>query len=652
VRLHYKDNDSPNYNTKTAAIAAVFLFLALTGLYMKHLLYLSAALLYVSVATAQVHVTSYTAKLEGSVVLKDVEDKFNPQIFNLEMPSPGNNVDKKKLIELKKQQAARYPHQTNKTQYKTTAAAAPVVAIGFVADSFPGVPPDNDMAISKQNKAVSVINSNIAVLDGNTGQMNYRKGLKVYSSVVGLNSITNDYRYDPKIIYDPIEDRFISVMLNGINGSNYIVLGFSKTNDPAAGWNFYKLYGDYKADTTWFDYPTIAITKDELFLSGNKIKYNTSWQAGFTESVIYQVNKRAGYDSASLLNYQIWDGIQLDGKNIRNLYPVKGGDAITGPAQYFLSNRNFDAQNDTILLVKIPDNIASGNKNLSVTVLKAPVSYGVPTDGRQPDTSVTLATNDGRILGAFSAYNSEIQFVSTSINTASGASGIFHGKISNYTTNPAISHAQIISIDTLDFGYPNISFAGNPWGLNQSMISFNYTGPNTYPGMGALLFDGNQYSPMVKVKEGDSSIKVLQGKQQRWGDYTGTQVDWNTPGTVWIEGIYGRHDKRYGNWMAKLNSPLLSVKNQTPGNQAPATMYPNPALQYIFVNFELNNAGNVDFYILGADGRVADKVTTSPCKTGRNTIRFNIASLPAGSYYLKGENAKDGQVFTSRFVKQ
>lgn len=323
---------------------------------------------------------------------------------------------------------------------------------------------------------------------------------------------------------------------------------------------------------------------------------------------------------------------------------------MNGPEQYFLSNRNFDAQNDTIFLVKVPDVISSGNKNLSITVLKSPVSYGVPLDGRQPDTSATLATNDGRILGAY-AIDDEIQFVSTSINTPTGASGIFHGRIANYKTSPSISHAQIFSVDTLDFGYPNITFCGNPWGLNQSIISFNYTGPNTYPGLGAITFDGAQYSDLLQVKTGDSSIKVLAGKQQRWGDYSGAQPDWNAYGAVWIEGIFGRRDKNYGNWMARLNSPLLDVKNMKV-EQPASVLYPNPAMEYIQFDFETDEQQVISFAIYNSAGALVDKVLQQRCKYGQNRIRFNIGSLPAGNYYLKATQENGKSIMTRSFVKQ
>lgn len=595
-------------------------------------------------------VSTHTAPLSGTIVLKDVEDKYNAAVYNLESPSPDGNTDRKRLYKAKEESFKMFPYKrVNASANKTTAAAAPVVIRGYVADSLVGTPPDNDMAMSKGKKLVSVVNSFIAVTSDDSGKMVYRKALKAFSNAVNLSGI-NDYRYDPKVMYDQDADKFIAVMLNSTNESNYIVVGFSKTNDPGGAWNFYKFYGDYKADTTWFDFPSVSITKDEFFLTGNKIRNNTSWQAGFKETVIYQINKNDGFNGATNLSYKIWDGINFNGIQIRNLYPVKGGNGLKGPEQYFLSNRNFDVQNDTVFLVKVPDVISSGNNNLDIKVLISPTKYGVPPDGRQPDTSATLATNDGRVLGAY-RDDDEIQFVSACVAPVSGASGIYHGIIRNYASSPTIASTQILSVDTLDFGYPNVTYASPGWTKGQSIISFNFTGPNTFPGIGAIMFDGSSYSPITVVKSGVSSIKVLTGKQQRWGDYMGAQVDWNNIGSVWVEGIFGRVGNTYGNWMAKLNSPVLGIKNEerTAGR---AEVFPNPALDIVNMDFQLQESAAVSFAIYDMQGKLVDKLLDYKCKKGTNRITFSIAALAKGNYVLKAVTA-DGQTATAQtFTKQ
>lgn len=619
----------------------------------RFVLFATILLFSATVNAQQARVQKFTAHHAGSVVLRDAEDKYNAQVYSLEAPEPDAGSDKARLREIKKQVEERFPARMGKAQSKTTITptqpnypvAQPVVEIGFVADSQSGIPPDNEMAISKANKAVSVMNSRISVLDGNTGEMQYRKTLQIFSFGAGLNTF-NDNKYDPKVIYDPEADKYICIMLNSTDALNYIVVGFSKTNDPAGEWNFYKFYGNYQDDNTWFDYPAISITKDEFFFTGNKIKFNTSWQAGFSQTLIYQVDKNSGYNGDTMVTYQIWDNIQYNGKPIRNLYPVKNGTSIHGPSQYFLSNRNFDIENDTIFLVKMPDIISSGNKNLSITVLKSPLKYGVPPNGRQPKTTTQLATNDGRILGAY-AQDNEIHFVSTTVHPGNGNASVFHGIIANYTATPRIDYANYYTIDSLDLGYPNIAYAGNGKSGPQSFISFNYTGPNTWPGLGITLYDNKHYADIVNLKSGDSSISVLSGTTQRWGDYMGLQPDYSEPGKAWILGIFGRKDRNYGNWMAKVSSPLAQVKASKD-----VLIFPNPSASFMQLEFTLDKEQVVSFVIYNTAGQVVDKILEQKCDVGRNRIVFNTSALAGGIYYLKSIGAEGKVIETQRFIKQ
>ena len=595
-------------------------------------------------------VKQYKAPLAGTVVLKDADDKYNAQVTSLQEPEVDGDGEKEMLDAVKAEIKRMYPYQKSKTVRKTTSALPPTVAISFVSDSFPGVPPDNYSAVSKGFKGVAVMNENIAVHDATTGAYITRKGLKPFSNAVGLNSIVNDYRYDPKVVYDPVADRFICMMLNGINQYNYIVVGFSATNDPSGSWKFYKFYGDYGADTTWFDYPQLSITQNELFFTGNKITYNTSWQLGFKRSVIYQIRKQDGYNGDSTLSYQIWDNVNYNNQKLRCLYPVNPGDALLGPDQYFLSNRDFDTVNDSVFLVRVPDTLGSGDTNLTVTAIVGTTSYGVPPDGRMPDTSLTLATNDGRVLGGF-IKGSELQFVSTSVNTATGASALYHGIISNFNTTPTLQ-GTIWGIDTLDMGYPNISYAGNNGGGNQSIISFDYSGPNTYPGFGAIFFDGAAYSPMVTIKGGDSCISQLAQKEQRWGDYSGSQPDWNTIGAVWVEGIYGRRDKKYGNYMAELKSPYFNSVPAISSAPPVSSLYPNPAWQYVTFEFSVAQEQLFTFTIYDTRGRVVDKLTTAWCHIGNNAIQFNIGPLSPGTYLLQASGNNGEVIPVHTFVRK
>jgi len=572
----------------------------------------------------------------------------------MEMPDPDASAEQKRLQQIKEQIRKNFPYKKSNTQRRTTSVNPPVVSTNFVADSSPGIPPDNYSAVNQSNKTVCVMNEFISVHDATTGAYLTRKDIMTFSTSVGLNNTPftdYNYRYDPKVAYDPVADRFICIMLNSTDQYNYIVVGFSQTSDPDGAWAFYKFYGDYAGDTTWFDYPAISITQNEFFFTGNKIKYDSSWQAGFTHSIIYQVRKQDGYNGDTALTYQIWDSVQYSNNYLRCLYPLNPGDALLGPSQYFLSNRDFDVTNDSVFLVEIPDTIGSSDSFLTVTpVVSTTSSYGVPPDARQPDTSLTLATNDGRVLGGF-IRGSEMQFVSTTINPANGASAIYFGIISNFATSPVLT-GQIFSVDSLDFGYPNISYAGNSGGNNQSIISFDYSGPNTYPGFGAIFYDGSNLSDIAIIRSGDTTISQLLQKEQRWGDYSGSQPDWTSTGTVWVEGIFGKKKRQYGNYMAKLISPYYDAVPIVTKPSQFSKIYPNPGWELVSYEFNVATEQSFSFMIYDMQGRVVDNLVNQYCKEGKNILQFNIAPLAPGTYFLKATGTNGEPIPVHTFVRK
>jgi hypothetical protein len=146
-------------------------------------------------------------------------------------------------------------------------------------------------------------------------------------------------------------------------------------------------------------------------------------------------------------------------------------------------------------------------------------------------------------------------------------------------------------------------------------------------------------------------IKVMQGVH-RWGDYTGSQPFYSTIGKVWITGIYGRSDKRYGIQMAELGTAAFANTNTTTTVEAKPSLYPNPALQYVLIEFTMPEQGFVEFVIYDMGGKKVDELKSAVCKKGRNMLQFNVAELPTGNYILKGTDENGKVLMTDKFVRQ
>lgn len=113
---------------------------------------------------------------------------------------------------------------------------------------------------------------------------------------------------------------------------------------------------------------------------------------------------------------------------------------------------------------------------------------------------------------------------------------------------------------------------------------------------------------------------------------------------MWVGGIYGRKDRKYGNYMAQLTSPY-HVGVTTPADKVPpAKLYPNPAMEYIRFEFTVHTTQLFSFYIYDLQGQAGGVSDRQPVRgAGQNTISFNIAPLAPGNYVLKatGTNGEE-----------
>ena len=498
---------------------------------------------------------------------KTIEPSFKARIENLEAPVPGGESYRSGLLELKNKSRLKYPLTNQKSATIPQNLEYPKYLEGFPMRRYiaafdtlvyvaGGTPLDNTLAISNDNYLMCSVNSTIYMHDLNQGLVATEDNVKVIDFDDFAGNISTSSPFDPKLIYDPEQDRFIVVYLTGRNPNNSgIIVGFSQTNDPMDTWNVYLLSGNPLNNNTWTDYPAISLSKGELFITVNLLIPNVDWKVGFSSTIIWQIDKFTGYSGSNTLSTQLWSDISLDGRNLRNLGTIKGADSLEGPNMYFLSNRNFDIENDTTFLVELTGSMNDPDATIEITPLIASQKYGLPPNGRQANSDPNdpddgFDTNDARVLGGFKKGNS-IQFVGNSMNFSTGLAGIYHGFIDNLDTGPTI-HANIIGSDSLDYGYPNIAFTGQNACENSSMIAFNHTSPTVFSGTSIIRYKDGDYSPQLFLKEGENYVDRISGSYERWGDYYGIQRKYNEPGVVWTAGFFGRENKSSATWIGKL----------------------------------------------------------------------------------------------------
>ncbi|CAG5082506.1 T9SS type A sorting domain-containing protein [Parvicella tangerina] len=602
-------------------------------------LILTLTLLAASVLSAQT-VQQFAITKSGKVIPSAVEEKWNANLQHMEMPSVNGSGEKAKLLRMKQEQQKKYPRKsttlTTKDFNNSLGSNVFSSVEGFEGNDYNNrVPNDNTIAISNDGILVSAINSKYLVYDtqaDTTMEIGYLNQMVTPFGIPASRS-----KYDPKLTYDPNEDRFIlSFLIGNIYQTSQIAMCFSITNNPIDGWHIYFLDGNALGTNHWTDYPAMIVNEDEVFLTGNLLENNTSWQTGFHESIIWQIDKWGGYRGDTSLNFQVWSGLLDDTIKIRNIHPVEGARSLSGPKQYFLSNKNFSAESDTVYLISIDNTLASGSAQIDIKPLSTPDHYFLAPNAQQSITK-ELATNDSRVLGAV-VDGDWIQYVHNTLDTANGTCAVYHGTIRGIDSPTPIVSGVTISDTVMDLGYPNIASSASAYGDEECVIGFNFTSPVDTNGVACVYYNNTEeYSNIIKLKTGDAPIDILSGTLDRWGDYFGIQRKFNEPCSIWLAGMYGKTNEN-GCWISNVRTSSFCEENFTNVDETSsphAQVFPNPVHDVASIDFDWPTTEPGNIKIVDLSGKLITTLYEDLIKKGANRISFFVDHLPSGIYFIQ-----------------
>ena len=509
-----------------------------------------------------------------------------------------------------------------------------------------GIPNDNTLAVSNDGIIISAINTTVTILDSDGNMLKFRTLAGIVAGQLGIL----DRFYDPKVLYDPVADRFILVFLEGSESSDTrIIVGFTETNDPTGLWNFYQLDGNPFGGNNWSDYPIIAHNGEDLYITVNSLLDNTSWQEGFLQSYIWQINKEDGYAGNALRQNLFYD-INYKNAPVWSICPVQPATDFEAKDMYFLSVRPDAESNDTVFLHYIDNGSVSGDGMHSLRVLSSDTKYGVPPSAVQPGVGILLQTNDTRVLSA-TLLGNQIHYTQSCIVEDPLSSGVYHGVIKNLNSADESVEAQIISTDGMDYAYPSISYTGSGMQDERSMlITFSQVGKHEYPGTAVIFSNslddfGILYSPVIEVKKGDSTINtVLADSIERWGDYTDVQREYDEEGVVWICGSYGDENLRNNVWIAKINvSNDLQVVERV-------IVFPNPAASSAIVDFVSEGSKVVDIILTDSKGDIILRLDDQLVADGQTQFLIDLTGLLTGIYYVSIINEEKEVLHSQKII--
>lgn len=494
-------------------------------------------------------------------------------------------------------------------------------------------PSDNALAISDAGILVSAINYGIQYFD-TLGQALSPE--LTWSNFINDTTL-NQAKYDPRVIFDHQNQRFIVVLLHGFSSSTSKVLAcFSKTADPQQGWNIYALPGNPFNDTTWSDYPNIGLSANELFINCNR--FGDAPQYNFKETYIYQIGLQEAY-AGQVLSYGLWNQI-----NTPDNFPGLTLCAVTEAQGNYL--------NDTMyFLMARPDSGSywysfrvSGNRNNPNKSLQAfqhaVPFYSVCGNAFQKDPTTgnydSLYTANAWMQNAY--YENGKLHGTQSANSGSGWCGLIYGQIDLKTQS---AYCTQYRAPGTDLSYPAIASLSN---LDETVaLAYLEANPNSTPACGAILLQNKLWGVPQLVRAGDTVVNILYPPNyavspERWGDYTGIARQYNTnPPTVWMAGAYGANTPprkaSYGTHIAALQSgnalPVLPLSNFNP------RVYPNPTTSQFQCAFTLEQAGVLRIDLINVLGQIIRPLFNDYLPACYNVLTLNTNSMVPGMYMIR-----------------
>jgi len=436
------------------------------------------------------------------------------------------------------------------------------------------IPPDPKGAVG-QNHVVATVNE-ILEIRQKTGALDLQIGLDDFLSNLAFTPLA--FTFDPKVTYDPYEDRFVVIILGvsdiELDGSqtneSSIFIAVSDDGNPNGTWCGTEI--ESKIDLggnvfTWADYPGLVVDEEAVYVSASLFQFasqdDTLPFGGIRLWAIDKGTIGGLYDDCDTADVNLFNPYAGTSLNLQAaLQPAAiAGNAPAGLGTFLVgySGTTLDtgangSNSELQQVIRVDDPLGSATFTLDLVDLgniedlsSAPELPKAPQTG----SAVAIETNDRSTLAGFWRGNSlyTVQSINPTGTVFAGNNGqataywveigttdlknltrADHGVIGGEDI-AAGTHTFFPSISTVTGGYVAIGFAAS--------------GPSIHPGAyftwrsSADAAGSNRGSIVLQTGE-DVYVRTRTGDDDpnRWGDWSDIMFDPSEYGCFWVFNQY------------------------------------------------------------------------------------------------------------------
>lgn len=430
------------------------------------------------------------------------------------------------------------------------------------------IPPD-PIGAAGPDRLIAVVNVMIEARD-KTGTLLWRDALKDFFSSPGGAGTLGTRCFDPKIVYDHYENRFVVVALEKTElilqpdpgDQSRILLAVSKTASPAsatgADWYFYAI--DSKTNISgadhWADYPGFEVDEEAVYVTNNMFGF-LGTGSGYGGVRLWIVDKHGGsdwYATGAAPPFTVHDPYAGAGiaTTTQPALVCGAGGAGPGIGTYLVSYSGLTTGVDEavqVVRVNNPLGAVSFSQEFVMVGDIDNTAVALP-DAPQLGSTTPIAVNDRRTLDAVWC-NNQLWLTTTLVPNAGPDAG--HTTAHWFHLSTSVMPGGAITLaDQGDIGGEDLDAVGEVFtyfpsvavnACGHAKFGFSASSVNIYAGAyitGRLAGDPAgtvQATETVHVGT-DWYVRTFGGPKNRWGDYSGIALDPTDNNIFWVFNEY------------------------------------------------------------------------------------------------------------------